>query len=349
MRFSPKLYIKAIKENLELPQFKVGFGSVYVWPRPPLLSQTMLGDLRLSEFNRVMPKAKFNAEDFISFSDQYLATFILRPEDFIDPDYPEDDPDPIRWLRSRMELTGEVKEWLLPGQLRQELRKDVWRHYATLLWWISNAGYELHLSETEMWLKVAGVEIGFRDGQTLCSDGDYCLPVAGAPNWKALLAEFPPGGGSRCRSSAWNALYRQAYRVKSPEQRNALCEALCILQHRTHDMMTLERALFIKEDNRKDRYKISVKKIRDMADELEFLDDPYKRMKTVLVPACMDAQKFSKVFGTWKSDDRPERSVSLMWRNIVYDYFKLDFISDQSPKKKRRASDTQTETYPRAV
>jgi len=316
MKFNPKPILEAIKSSMVMPKYESGKEEPRTMPRPPLICGVTLAGVNLDEMNRVVPDDKFYSDELLELAEMYVQTFMI--EDSTSPtEYDEDDepkPTPCQWLRNRMNLSREDAEWLLPMMVKEELSSDVLRHYATMLWWISNAGYPLTFDETHISLTIDGQTIGVgADGKIMSTISGNKGTFSIIPNWKKYLTESAIVHSGKSSHRPWNVAYRATFRM---EEGKPIRDAFLILHWRATNKVQLEDSLYEMENRLAPR--ISRRKILELTTDLEYVDNPYALMKKVLVPTCMTPSNFLQTFGSYNATgERPDIQEISFWRDTI--------------------------------
>lgn len=327
MMFNPKPLIEAIKASMKIPEYIPGLGTPQSWPRPSLKTGMVLAGVSIDQYANVAPRKDQTYDELVEIAEQFIQIFVINKDDF----EPEDGVkhSPCHWLRARMNLPREVDEWLFPVQVRKDVREDIWRYYTTLLWWISNAGHPIDFSPTKILVQMGEYQVGVVDGRIVSLVPEHCVKIDDAPDWQAYMTQELPGAAGRCKSIAWNRLFRAARYADETEKIQA---ALLVLYWRVQNRSRLENLIYEGRGNSGPPV-MSARKVLKMANELEFLDDPYSLLRRTLVPLYMPVTAFNKLFKKPKSMDRPPLAETLAWKDTLYQQFNLhDYVLDMRKK-----------------
>lgn len=322
MRFNPKPLIAAVKASMTLPPFVEGEGPAMVWVRPPLMTDLKLNGLKLSDYTSFSRKAGYDAVYLVDVAERYLSVFALYPEDYAE----DGTPNPCRWIRNNLGMDRTAEAWLFPTNAQPHIRNDVWRHFATLLWWISGHGGTLTFDDTNIICEIDGFRVGVEHGRIVSpllgpDVSDYVVPPT---DWRACMTERQSGAVTRCKNLAWNRVWRQAQHLPN---REAVQMALLILHARVPDKRDILKHLY---PPRVLPTNTPLHKMGRMADNLLTDPDPYTRLRNFMVPHWMSGVIFKRVF--LKPEGAPDMTLRAAWRDFLFEEF--DLYSYKNPSRK---------------
>lgn len=324
MRFNPKPLIAAVKASMDIPPFVPGEGPPRAWLRPPLVTDMMLCGLKLSEYTNFARKTRHDTTYLLDVAERYLAVFVLYPQD-----YAEDGiASPGHWIRANLEIEADVDAWLFPLKVPAAVRDDVWRHFATLLWWISGHGGNLAFDDKNIVCTIDGFRIGVENKRIVAPllGEDAVDYEVNTPDWRPYLTEIQPGAATYCRNLAWNRIFRQAHHLPN---RAEVQMALLILHARVRDKHLILKHLYPPKDVPSNT---PLHRMGKMADELRTHPDPYKRLKDFMVPRWMASPIFRTVFPKPKKE--PDALLRAAWRDFLYEEF--DLYSYHHPSRRNK-------------
>lgn len=309
--------INAIKAGMKVPGYIEGDGPPREWPRPPLVTDRMLGCVKLQDYTKGLARTDLDEGEMAELVEAYLQTFVLYPDEYKE----SSSRSAAHWIRKRLHLPVEVEKWLFPVKVGKAFRNDVWRNFVHLMWWITSVtGTELVFNEHDLYCEIGNEKMGIKGGKTLSIYPELCVEVE-TPDWRPFLLEPPPAPyGSRCRNKSLNRILRETLYTENGE---TLRHALLILYARVKDKQNLVRLLH-------PRLPKPVTPLQKLKVELEAClgsSNPRQALRQKLVPKWMSGVAFGRLF----KDQKPDKATLAEWQTLLNVYLELDDV--RKPKR----------------
>lgn len=297
--------MQTIKGMMTLPTYLGGNSAAKVWPRPPLITGITIGEINLDDYTRIIPQME--NDELAAVIEEFTELFIAK--------HGSEKRLPAAWLRDRLNIPRDAKEWLLPTQARDGVADDVFWCYAVLLWLVGNAGNKFEFNETHIVVEVAGYKLGIVDGQSLAIFPANRVKVH-TPNWEDLLTQPLETASGVTRNAALNRIYREA---EIHPETVAIRMALRTLFWRTKDAKALAAAFYGKLPVRGEA---NPYQIRRLCRNILTSKNPYKYMYDRLIPSHMGSDTFASLFGE-ETADAPNFGDRVEWGHKLVKHFNL--------------------------